>query len=368
MNQTFRGSLIRGSLVAVLFFFLVACSGGQGGSAIPPDGDVDEPPPSGGAPSSAVLEAVKDRGTLRCGVNGGLPGFGLQNPDGTVQGFDADLCRAVAASVLGDADAVSFRTLSAAERFDVLADREVDIVSRNVSTWHGDSPSLRVAFGPTTFYDGSSVLARASLGINSFGALSGRTLCYATGSRIGREAIDRLAARGINVQTLTFPSTDEVWSALVAERCDGVVSDVTGLISRSSLLERPEDYAIIPDLLEVEPLAPMVRDDDAGWLEVVTRTMYGLMSAEALGVTSENVASLAMGSADEDVNRLLGATENAMPQIGLPRDAMVHVIRGVGNYAEIFDRHLGANSSFEMQRGPNALAKDGGMLDPPPFR
>lgn len=315
-----------------------------------------------------VTQAIMDRGELICGVNNVLPGFGFPDDTGEIQGFDADICRAVAAAILGDASAVNFRPTVAADRQTVLQSGEVDMISRN-TTWTLSRDTLWGAtFGPTTFYDGQGVMVMADAGIDSLEGLDGGIICTNAGTTTELNITDAMESRGLDFELQTFQSFDEVMPTFLQGGCDAVTTDMSGLVSRKATAPDPGALMILDVVLSKEPLGPLSAQSDPQFADIVRWTVYGLIQAEEFGITSENVDDF-LDSDNPDIQRFLGTGDNqAGDYLGIPNDFMVTVIRQVGNYGEIFERNLGPETIFGLERGVNALWTDGGLLYAMPFR
>ena len=327
-----------------------------------------EPAP---APSGGRLAAVRDRGQLICGVNGSLPGFSFLDDQGNMQGFDADFCRAVAAAVLGDSEAVEFRALSADQRGPALQTGEVDVLIRN-TTWTVSRDTQWGMFAPTTFYDGQAIMARADLGATTIEDLDGATVCVQSGTTTELNLADAETQAGIDFETQVFNEIDPTYAAYEEERCDAVTSDRSQLVARRTEFANPDDHTILETVLSKEPLGPVAPLGDDEWFHVVKWTVFVTIEAEELGITSENVEDEAANNENPVVQRLLGVTPEGAEAfesgLGLDADWVVDVISQVGNYAEIFDRNLGPDTAFGLERGQNALWTDGGLLYAPPYR
>ncbi|MDQ2690386.1 MAG: amino acid ABC transporter substrate-binding protein [Chloroflexota bacterium] len=317
------------------------------------------------------LATVQERGQLICGVNGELPGFSVVGDDGSMQGFDADFCRAVAAAVLGDAEAVEFRTLSADQRGPALQTGEVDMLARN-TTWTVSRDTSWGLFAPTTFYDGQAVMVRAEVGAETFEDLDGATICVQSGTTTELNLADAERQAGIEIQEDVYAEIDPTYQAYEEGACDGVTSDRSQLVARRTEFENPDDHVILDEVLSKEPLGPVAPLGDDEWFNVVKWVVFATIQAEEFGIDSTNVEDTAGSSEDPSVQRFLGVTpEGAEPfesGLGLEADWVVDVISQVGNYAEIFERNLGPETPFELERGQNALWTDGGLLYAPPYR
>lgn len=319
-------------------------------------------------PPGGRLALVKDRGTLICGVNGGLPGFSfLDQATNTYSGFDADYCRAVAAAIFGDPEAVEFRPLTAQERFTALQTGEVDVLFRNTTWTISRDTSVGMDFGPTTFYDGQGFLVREELGAQSIDDLDGATVCVQSGTTTELNLTDAFRARNLEFTPVVFEEIDPTYAAYDEGRCDAVTSDRSQLISRRTTLQNPDEHVLLPDVISKEPLGPVVAQGDSQWLDVVKWTVFATIQAEEFGMTSENVDEF-IGTDDPNFRRFVGDEGDLGAGLGLSNDFAVKIIQAVGNYGEIFDRNLGPDTPFNLDRGQNALWTEGGLMYSPPFR
>lgn len=321
--------------------------------------------PSGPSPT---LAAVKARGSLRCGVNPGLAGFALRDSRGSWRGFDVDLCRALAAAVLGDPKRVTFIPLANDRRLAALKSGDVDVLVRNTSWTFSRDAGEGVDFAGVSYFDGQGFLAPRSLNLQSATELSGAKICVQSGSTSELNVADWFKARELNYTLAAYPTEAKAREAYQAEQCDVITSDISTLASARSLLSNPQSHVILPDVISKEPLGPLVRQGDPGWTDVVRWTLNALIVAEELAVTAENAAQLRKESTNPEVRRLLGAEGGFGPMLGLSDDWAFRAIRAVGNYGEMFDRHLGPGSALRLERGQNALWKDGGLIYAPPMR
>ncbi len=315
-----------------------------------------------------ITQGILDRGALRCGVNNALPGFGFPDDAGVIQGFDADICRAVAAAILGDANAVEFRPVVAADRQTVLQSGEVDMISRNTTFTLSRDTVWGATFAPTTFYDGQGVMVLADSGASSLADLAGATICTNAGTTTELNITDAMGAIGADFELQTFQDFDAVMAAFFEGGCDAVTTDISGLVSRQATAPDPGALLILPEVLSKEPLGPLSPQSDPQFADIIRWTIYGLIQAEESGITSANIDEF-LTSTDANVQRLLGIGENQSGSyLGIPNNFMEVVIRQVGNYGEIFDRHLGPNTVFALERGLNDLYTNGGLMYAPPFR
>jgi len=314
-----------------------------------------------------TLAAVQARGVLNCAVSGSLLAFSYVDDAGTMQGFDADYCRAVAAAVLGDAEAVEFRSTNASERFPVLQSGEVDVLIRNTTWTISRDTSLGFNFAPTTFYDGQGMLVRKDSGINTLEDMNGGTVCVNAGTTTEKNLADVFRSLGIDYEPVVFAETNDVLKAYDEARCDGWTTDKSGLIANSQLLTNPEDHKILDVTMSKEPLGPLVRHGDDNWFDIVKWTTFCTFQAEELGITSANVDDM-LGSDDPVVRNTLGVEGDLGQAMGLNNDFCYQVIKQVGNYGEIYNRALGPDTVYNVPRGLNAQWTDGGLLYSPPFR
>ncbi|HEX7021408.1 MAG TPA: amino acid ABC transporter substrate-binding protein [Trueperaceae bacterium] len=321
------------------------------------------PPPE---PPTSTLARVRSRGHLICGVNGSLPGFSLQQADRHYSGFDVDFCRAIAAAVLGNADAVDYLPLNAQERFPALLQGKIDVLIRNTTWTSSRDAKLELSFAPTTFYDGQGVLVRAGSGIDSLADLSGQSICVQQGTTTELNLADRLRLQNIPYNAVIFLNSDLAVEAFLQGICDAFTTDKSGIASLRSQFAQPSQYRILDATLSKEPLGPVVREGDPQWRDLVTWVVYGLIQAEEYGITSANVEQVATTSAKAPVRRFLGASGNLWEALGLDAAAIRRAIAQVGNYGEIYRRNLGPGSNTEIPRGLNRLFSDGGLLYAPP--
>ncbi len=342
---------------------LAACGGGDtagGGSA--PGGET-----AGGSGGSSRLQTVLSRGQLICGVDGGIPGFSFVDESGTFSGLDVDVCRAVAAALFGDANAVEFRRLDSTERFTALSGGEVDMLSRNTTWTISRDTSVGLEFAPTTFFDGQGMMVRVDSGITGLEDFAGKAVCVETGTTTELNLTDQMRSLGVDFEPVVFQDADAAYAAYDEGRCEGMTSDKSQLVARRSTLPTPEDHTLLEVTMSKEPLGPVTVNNDSDWFDVVKWVTYGLIQAEEFGITSENIAEFA-DSEDPNIARFLGEEGTLGSDMGLPNDFMYQVISQVGNYGEVYETNLGSGSQFELERGQNALWTEGGLMYAPPFR
>lgn len=325
-----------------------------------------EPAPQEQPAGSSTLATVKERGKLVCGVNQAVPGFGYLTPEGNFEGFDVDACRAVAAAVLGDANAVEYRALTAQDRFPALANGEIDLLSRNTTWTISRDTSLGFDFTVITFYDGQGIMVRKADGIKTLEDLEGASICVQTGTTTELNLADQMAAAGVSYTPVVFQDAPSTVKAYEEGQCDAFTTDKSGLVSQFAVLANAADHEIMDVTLSKEPLGPLVRHGDNQWKDIVTWTLFGLIAAEEFGITSQNVDEF-LTSEEPEIKRLLGVEGDLGVGAGVSNDFAYQAIKQVGNYGEIYDRHL-AVEPFNLARAQNALYTDGGLMYSPPFR
>ncbi len=317
--------------------------------------------------AGATLQTVKNRGQLICGSNDQVAGFGSVNAAGETVGFDIDFCKALAAAIFGDATKVQYRPLTAQERFTAVQSGEVDVLIRNTTATLTRETVNGLDFAPTNFYDGQGMMVRTADNITSLADLKGATICVQSGTTTELNLADAFRAEGLEFTPAVFEDANGTFGAYDAGQCDAVTTDKSGLASRRTSLQAPNDHVILDVTMSKEPLAPAVLQGDAQWRDILTWVVYGLMNAEEYGITQANVQEQ-LGSENPNIRRLLGVEGELGAGLALENDFMVDVITAVGNYGEIYDRHLGPNTPINIPRGPNAQYTDGGLIYGLPFR
>lgn len=316
---------------------------------------------------SSTLDQVRKKGKLTCGVSQGLPGFSSPDAKGQWQGIDADFCRAMAAATLGAADKVVFRPTSAKERFTALQSGEIDILSRNTSWTLVRDTTLGIDFAGVIYFDGQGFMVKKALGVKSAKDLNGATICAIQGTTTELNVADFFRAAKLKYKLLTFEKNDEVVAAYEAGRCDAFTTDQSGLYANRLKLKKPEDHVVLPDIISKEPLGPAVRHGDQQWADVARWVLFALVQAEEFGITQKNVDDMKKSS-NPEIKRLLGVEGDLGKSLGLTNEWAYLAIKSVGNYGEMFERNLGAQSPLKIQRGLNALWNRGGQMYPMPFR
>ncbi len=374
MNKKYFLALASFVLVALL---LVACGGQAQVETVTvevtrivevPAAGADTAAPAEPAAEGITLQTVRDRGTLKCGGNQSVPGFGYINPDtNEFEGFDIDFCKAVAAAVLGDATAFEIRPTTANERFPVLQSGEIDVLIRNTTWTLSRDTQLGADFQPTTFYDGQGMMVRKDSGITDLEGLAGGTICVQSGTTTEKNLADVFRAKGIDFEPVVFDDADKTREAYDSGQCDGFTTDKSGLVSQQILLAEPDAHTILDETMSKEPLGPLTRHGDNNWGDIVMWTVNCTFEAEELGIDSTNVDTF-LGGDNPVVQNLLGEAGDLGAGMGLSNDWCYQVIKQVGNYAEIYDRNLGPDTPFDLPRGLNKQWTDGGLLYSPPFR
>ena len=318
------------------------------------------------AVSGSRLDTVISRGKLICGVEGSIPGFSFVESDGSYSGLDVDVCKAVAAAVLGDAEAVEYRNLDSTERFTALRGGEVDMLSRN-TTWtlsRDATGGNAMEFAPTTFFDAQGMMVRADSGITSLEDFEGRSICVETGTTTELNLTSRMGELGVTYTDVKFQEGTEAVEAYLSERCEGFTSDKSQLFARRSQFDTPDDHILLDVSMSKEPLGPVTMNNDSQWFDVVKWVTYGLVQAEEFGITQANVSEIAASTENQDIKNFLGVGSDLGSQIGIENDFMVKAISAVGNYGEVYDRNIGDG----IPRGLNKLWTDGGLMYAPPAR
>jgi len=320
-----------------------------------------------GAAAARTLDTVKQRGTLNCGVSQGLAGFSDRNAHGIWTGFDVDFCKAVAAAVLGDAAKVTYVPLSATERFEALKAGRIDVLSRN-STWTLEREvALGLLFAGITYHDGQGFMVVRRPAVTSALELDGVPVCVQAGTTSALNVADYFRANSMKLTLHTLPTSADALKALEAGQCDVLTTDQSALFAERLKLATPGEAVILPDVISKEPLGPVTRADDLGWYSIVKWVNFALVNAEELGISSAT-ADEAMRSAKPDVRRFVGAEGDLGMKLGLDNAFAIRAVRAVGNYAEVYERNVGAASRLGIPRGMNQLWSMGGILYAPPMR
>ena len=317
--------------------------------------------------SAQTLKAVKDRGMLNCGANGSLAGFGLPDAQGKWTGLDVDFCRAIAAAVLNDAEKVKYIPLSAKDRFTALQSGEVDVLARNTTWTSSRDTSLGLNFTGVNYYDGQGFMVRKSLKVNSALELNGASVCVQQGTTTELNLADYFGANKMQLKTVAFATASEALKAYDAGRCDAYTTDASALYAERLRVANSNDHIILPEIISKEPLGPAVRHGDDQWFDIVKWTLFAMLNAEELNISSKNLDE-ALKSANPEIKRFVGTEGNFGEQLGLTKDWAVRVVKQVGNYSESFERNVGLGSPLKIERGLNKLWTKGGIQYAPPIR
>jgi general L-amino acid transport system substrate-binding protein len=321
-----------------------------------------------GIASAQTLGEVTSRGELNCGVSTGVNGFSAPDANGVWQGFDVAVCRAIAAAVLDDPMAVNFVPTTGQTRFTALASGEVDVLARNTTWTFSRDVDLRFTFTGINYYDGQGFMVNRNLGVSSSTELDGATVCIQTGTTTELNLADYFRVNGMNYEPVPIETNAEAQQQYLAGACDVYTTDVSGLAATRASFEAPGDHVILPEVISKEPLGPAVRHGDDQWADIVRWVLNALIAAEELGVTSANLAELAAGTNNPEINRLLGNEGNLGEMFGLDAEWAVRAIAVAGNYGEIFAANIGEATPIGLARGLNAQWTQGGLMYSPPFR
>jgi general L-amino acid transport system substrate-binding protein len=322
-----------------------------------------------GVAAAGTLDDVKARGTLNCGVATGLAGFAAPDANGTWNGFDVSVCRAVAAAVLGDPMAVEFVPTTGKTRFTALASGEIDMLARNTTWTFSRDVDLKFTFVGVNYYDGQGFMVPKELGVSSAKELDGATVCIQTGTTTELNLADFFRSNNISYEPVPIETNAEAQQQYLAGACDVYTTDASGLAATRATFEAPGDHTLLPEIISKEPLGPLVRHGDDEWADVVRWTLNALITAEELGVTSANVAEMSAAAGNNpEVNRLLGTEDTLGEMLGLDANWASNAIAAGGNYGEIFGDNIGEATPIGLSRGLNAQWTDGGLLYSPPFR
>jgi general L-amino acid transport system substrate-binding protein len=314
-----------------------------------------------------TLESVKRAGELKCGVEPGLTGFSQLDSRGEWKGLDVDICRAVAAVVIGDPGKVKFVSLTPQTRFTALQSGEIDLLTFDTTWTMSRETSQGLLFAGVDFYDGQGFMVHANGGVDSAKKLDGATICLQPGTVTELNLNDFQRLNKIKIQPVLIEALPQAVSAFESGRCDAYTGDSSALAGIRASMAKPEVVRILPELISKEPLGPSVRSDDVRWFKIVRWTLISLIAAEEFGVTRANVDAM-LKSDNPDIQRLLGIGNNFGESLGVSNDWAVRAIKAVGNYGESFERNMGGGSALGLPRGLNAQWRNGGLMYAPPIR
>jgi general L-amino acid transport system substrate-binding protein len=315
-----------------------------------------------------TFDQVKAKGFVQCGVNLGLYGFSAPDDKGNWSGLDVDSCRAVAAAMFGDASKVKFTPLSAQQRLPALQSGEIDMLARNTTWTLTRDTANGLNFTVVNYYDGQGFMVPKKLGVKSARDLNGATICVLPGTTTEQNLSDFFRASKLSFKPVVIEKNEELNSAFFSGRCDAISSDASQLAAiRANESPKPEDFVILPDLISKEPLAPVVRQGDDQWMDLVRWSLNAMVAAEEKGVTSKNLDQMLV-SADPEIKRLLGVTPGNGKALGVDETWALNIVKQVGNYGESFERNVGKGSKLKIERGLNALYTQGGLMYAQPFK
>ena len=319
------------------------------------------------AAQNITLANVKQRGSLNCGVNNGLPGFSQSDNQGNWAGLDVDYCKAIAAAIFGDAERVKYVPTTAQQRFTALKSGEIDVLIRNTTWILTRESSLGAVFVGVNYYDGQGFLAKASRGAKTVKELDGASVCVGSGTTTELNLTDYFKFNNITYTPVVIKDVNEALQAYLAGRCDVYTADQSALHANRAQLPRPKEHTVLPEIISKEPLGPSVRRGDEQWLMIVKWVHFALINAEELGITQGNVEQMT-SSAHPEIKRFLSNEGDLGKDLGLDADFAAKIVSAVGNYGELFERNVGSASRLNIARGLNKLWTNGGIQYAPPFR
>ena len=320
------------------------------------------------AVAGVTLDAVKKRGNVLCGVNTSAPGFSSADSQGNWRGLDVNICRSVAAAVLGDADKVKYVPLSSPQRFTALQAGEIDMLARNTTWTMTRDATQGSVFVAVSYYDGQGFIVPKAFGIKSAKELDGATVCVQSGTSSEKTLADYFNAHKMSYKTVVFDTTEATQSAFLSGRCQVYTTDMSDLAGMRTLAQDPSKYEILPEVISKEPLGPAVRRGDDEWFQIVRWSFTAMIEAEELGVTQANVDEMKASSNNPNVQRLLGKSDDMGKLIGLDKDWSYRIIKQVGNYGESWNAYFGPKTPLNLPRGLNRLWTDGGLMYANPIR
>ncbi len=320
------------------------------------------------AHAGKVLDGIKQKGAVTCGVHTGRAGFALADSAGNWSGLDVDYCRALAAAVLGDAAKVKYVPTSGQTRITALQSGEIDVLARNTTWTYMRDTSLGLFWVGINFYDGQAFIAKKRPGLTSVKQLSGATICVDSGSTTEKNLSEYFSARKMQYKGVVFDQIEASQQAFISGRCQVYTGDYGNLAElKATRLKNPDDYVILPEIISKEPVGPAVHRGDDEWFAIARWTLNAMIEAEELGIAQANIDSL-KSSADPAVKRFVGAGDDLGKFLGLDKEWSYRIVKQVGNYGDIFDRNLGAGSRIKLPRGVMNLWTKGGLMYSPPLR
>lgn len=320
------------------------------------------------ASQADLLDDIKERGELSCGTLNYLPGVGFLDDKGEWSGYDVDFCKAAAAAILGDAGKLKLVALTGPQKFPALDSGEIDILSRSVTHTISRETTLGYDFIGPNHLTGQGFMVPKDSGVTSVDDLDGATICVLGGSVQERYLADYFAFKGMSFTPVAADGSDQMYPMYFDGRCDAVTQEPPYMAIRRLRSGEAEDHVILDDIISKSYEAPVIREGSPRLREVLQWMHYGMITAEELGITQANVEEMVATATDPNVKRFLG-TEGAVGEgLGVSNDWMVNVIKAVGNFGEFYDRNLGKDSALGVERGLNALHRDGGALIAPSWQ
>ncbi len=321
--------------------------------------------------AESTLDIVKKRGHLRCQVGQPSPGYYNLDADGNWYGLDVATCRAVAAAIFGDANKVEIQSVSSQMRFTALANGESDLLSRTATWTLSRDTQLGLDFLQPNFYDGQGFTVRKDSGITSALQLKGAKVCVLTGTTTELNLADYSRANNLNISAVTFEDFNVRDETYLNGGCDSTTGDKSSMAGNLAAFPVPSDHIILPETLSKEPLAPAVRHGDSQWRDVVAWSVFAMINAEELGISSSNVDDMRANSDNVSVRRMLGVEGNLEKGLGLSKDWAYNIIKLVGNYGENYEAYMGHGKlgiGIDRAGSANALWTNGGLMYSPPMR
>jgi len=315
--------------------------------------------------ASRTLNAIRERGSVVCGVQNDNPPFSLPDSQGQWRGLDVDSCRALAAATLGDASKVTIRAVTGLTRFPSLQSGEIDVLFGSTTWTTTRESALGLVFAGANYYSGQGFLVHSRLGVKTLKELDGASVCVPPGSTTELIMQDWARKNNVTFRPVVIDDPNQIQSTFLSGRCDVFTRDLTGLSGFRARQQRPEDFTLLPEFISMEPLGPFIRKGDDGWLDIVRWTQLALLAAEQMDITAANVREQAGSATNPDIRRLLGAEGEVGPSMGLDKAWAARAIAAVGNYGEVWQRNV---APMGLPRGNNRLWDQGGLMYAPPLR
>ncbi len=322
---------------------------------------------TGALAQGKTLDAVKARGNVLCGISPGVPGFSQPDDKGNWTGIDVDYCRALAVAIFNDPAKVTYKALTSKERFTALQSGEIDVLSRTTTWTMSRDSSMGMSFAGVTFYDGQGFMVKKALGVKDAKELNGASICVQTGTTTELNLADFFRTNKITYKPVVFEKSDEAIKAYEAGRCDSYTTDRSGLAADRTLLAKPDDSMILPNIISKEPLGPVVRQGDSQFFTLAKWVYFAWLNLEEAGITAANADEMTK-STNPDIKRLLGTEGEFGKGLGVNNDWALQIVKKVGNYGEVYDKYFGPSTKINISRGENRLWNQGGLQYAPPIR